>query len=218
MQAPLLVAEWSASVLLLIAFEGMGAWSLIPVVALLLLMRQSYSLLLDIRETYRTTVEVLVEAAEGEDPRLVGHAERTAEIARRIAMRLGMAVSQVELVSYAALLHDVDAIAGDGREPRSAGGHSSALFEGVEFFADVLPVLRVCDGPSATDPERSGPELIAGMIVALASDADAAVHEDVASAHAGSAVARVAPHVSSSIKSSVVAAALALGYQIPAVP
>ena len=47
----------------------MGPWSLIPVVALLLLMRQSYALFLDIRETYRTTVEVLVEAAESQDDR-----------------------------------------------------------------------------------------------------------------------------------------------------
>ena len=47
----------------------MGSWSLIPVVALLLLMRQSYALFLDIRETYRTTVEVLVEAAESQDRR-----------------------------------------------------------------------------------------------------------------------------------------------------
>ena len=40
-------------------------------VALLLLMRQSYALFLDIRETYRTTVEVLVEAAESQDERQV---------------------------------------------------------------------------------------------------------------------------------------------------
>jgi hypothetical protein len=66
-QMPLLVAGWSACLLLLITFTWMGPWSLIPVVALLLLMRQSYALLLDIRETYRTTVEVLVEAAESQD-------------------------------------------------------------------------------------------------------------------------------------------------------
>jgi len=217
-QAPLLIAEWSASVLLLITFEGMGSWSLIPVVALLLLIRQSYALLLDIRETYRTTVEVLVEAAEGQDSRLTGHAERTAVIARKIAMCIGLTVPQVELVSYAALLHDVDAIRGDAKvTDRTAAGHSSELFEGVDFFADVRPILRVCDGDFAGEGMHSENDLMAGFIVALASDADAAESIDVAAMHGGSVVARVSPGVSGSAKAAAVAAALSLGYKIPAV-
>ncbi len=88
----------------------MGAYSLIPVVALLFLIRQSYAMLQDIRELYRTTVEVLVEAAEAQDVRRVGHAERTASIARTIGTHMGLASGQIERISYAALLHDVDAI------------------------------------------------------------------------------------------------------------
>ena len=129
-QAPLLIAEWSASVLLLITVEGMGSWSLVPVVALLLLIRQSYALLMSIRETYRTTVEVLVEAAEGQDRRLLGHAERTAEIARRIAARMGLTVARVELVSYAALLHDVDAIRDHAATVRA---HLSLALDGADL-------------------------------------------------------------------------------------
>jgi len=217
-QAPLLIAEWSAAVLLLITFEGMGSWSLIPVVALLLLIRQSYALLLDIRETYRTTVEVLVMAAEGQDSRLAGHAERTAVIARKIAMRVGLTVPQVELVSYAALLHDVDAIRGEARvADHNAAGHSSELFDGVDFFADVRPILRVCDGDFASEGVPKEGNLMAGFIVALASDADAAERADVAAMHTGSVVARVSPGVSGSAKAAAVAAALSLGYKIPAV-
>lgn len=218
MQAPLMLAEWSASVLLLITFDGMGSWSLIPVVALLLLMRQSYALLLDIREMYRTTVEVLVEAAEAQDVRRLGHAERTAEISRRIAMRMGLTMSQVELVSYAALLHDVDAIAEEAQPDRDRhSGQSSALFEGVDFFADVLPVLRICDGNSEDVARADDDALTNAMIVALASDADAADHVGVADAHWSPTVDRVAPHVSAAIKARVVASALALGYKTPAV-
>ena len=217
-QAPLLIAEWSAAVLLLITLEGMGSWSLIPVVALLLLIRQSYALLLDIRETYRTTVEVLVEAAEGQDSRLAGHAERTAAIARKIAMHIGLHVPQVELISYAALLHDVDAISGVRSSPdQKMAGHSSALFEGVDFFADVLPILRVCDGDFSDGVMHEEKDLLAGLVVALASDADAAESNDVAAVHAGSLVARVSPGVSSGTKAAVVAAALSLGYKIPAI-
>lgn len=216
-QAPLLLAEWSASVLLLITFPYMGAWSLVPVVLLLLLMRQAYALYLSIRETYRTTVEVLVEAAEGQDARLVGHAERTAEVARRIASRMGLSASQVEVVSYAALLHDVGVIGSAGSDSSSGAGHSSDVFEGVEFFADVLPVLRLCDGRSDQAYRARDYELAGAMIVCLASDADAAEHAEVSAAHRCPAVARVAPSIPRSIKARAVASALELGYKIPAV-
>jgi hypothetical protein len=229
MQAPLLMAQWSASVLLLITYagmgsnDGMGAWSLVPVVALLFLIRQSYAMLMDIRELYRTTVEVLVEAAEGQDARRVGHAERTAAAARAIAMRIGLSPNRVERISYAALLHDIDAIsstsdiASDSTEgPTIAVGTSSAVFEGAHFFDDVLPIIRICDGYLPVGPPAED-DLLAGLIVALASDVDAARHAEVASAHAGNSVDRVAPWVSASVKSSVVGAALALGYRVPAV-
>jgi hypothetical protein len=237
MQAPLLVAQWSASVLLLITYVGIGEttrgqgshlgmslYSLVPVVALLFLIRQSYAMLMDIRELYRATVEVLVEAAEGQDARRQGHSERTAAAARAIAMRIGLPASRVERISYAALLHDVDAISNtsdlverdDQSGPVLAVGTSSAVFEGVHFFDDVLPIIRICDGYLPDGPPHDE-DLLAGLIVAIASDVDAAGNADVASAHAGNSVDRVAPWVSPSAKSVVVGAALALGYQIPAV-
>ena len=221
-QAPLLVAGWSACILLLITFGHMGVWSLIPVVALLLLMRQSYALLLDIRETYRTTVEVLVEAAESQDRRLAGHAERSAAIARTIGTQLGFSSSQVERVSYAALLHDIDAISSKTVPPQEAGrkvplarGGSSAMLEGVDFFSDVMPVLRLCDGEGT---DTATPEdLTSALVVSLSSDIDAAEHSEVADAHSGTAVDRVSPFVGSSAKGRIIGAALALGYTTPAV-
>jgi len=188
------------------------------VVALLLLIRQSYAVLLETQETYRTTVEVLVEAAESQDPRRAGHAERTAEIARRIGVNLGLTFSQVELIGYAALLHDVDAIASDASDSSTVhAGRSSAMFDGVKYFSDVLPVLRLCDGIAAAHDELSEQDLTGAMIVALASDADAANHPQVELAHSGPAVSRVAPLVSAAIKAKVVSSALSLGYKTPAV-
>ena len=225
MQAPLLVAQWSAAELLLITFGRMGSWSLILVVVLLLLMRQSYSVLLEIRETYRTTVEVLVEAAESQDDRRLGHSDRTAEIARSIGMRLGLNIGEVERISYAALLHDVDALSTRtvtspleaSVRAMSGSGRSSAMFEGVDFFADVLPVLRLCDGDAEQAKGAADDDLLAAMVVALASDSDAAEHVEVAEAHIWTAVDRVSPCVSSGVKAKVVGAALSLGYKIPAV-
>jgi HD domain len=217
-QAPLVAAQWSAAALLLLTYRGMSIWSLLPAVALLLLMRQSYALFLDIRETYRTTIEVLVEAAESQDRRRVGHAERTARIARAIAMKVGLSVMEVEQVGYAALLHDLGELAGqsspDERAPERYTQSASILHD-VEFFKRVEPILRVCDGDGEhVTSERS---VLGALIVALSSDIDAMDHPAVGAAHANSALDPVLPRVSPVLKARIVGAALGLGYRVPAV-
>jgi len=214
-QGPLVAAQVSASVLATITYADMKAWSLVLVVALLLLMRQSLALLLEIRETYRTTVEVLVEAAEGQDRRRQGHAERTAQISREIAMRMGLSPTDVETVSYASLLHDIDALSEAESKPDSLG-QSANVFHGTAFFDDVLPVLRICDG-RANPEDQTEANLMTAMLVALASDVDVTRNHSVAEVHVGSSVARVSGDVPPAVKARVVSAAIELGYQIPAV-
>lgn len=217
-QAPLLSAQWSVSVLLLVTYGSMSAWSLIPAVALLLLMRQSYALYLNIRETYRTTVEVLVQAAEGQDARRFGHAERTAVIARAIAMKAGLSAQEVERVSFAALLHDVGELAEqtstEAEDPVTRASAASVV-RGVEYFAKVGPVLEVCDGVNESTPDAD--DLRAAFIVALASDIDAQYYPEVAEAHCASALETVLPIAGAAVKAKVVGTALGLGYKVPAV-
>lgn len=214
--APVLLAQLSTALLAVAVYEDMRQWSLLLVVALLMLIRQSYSLLLDIGETYRTTVEVLVQAAEGLGGERHGHAERTAQIAREIAMGCGLSPQEVERVSYAALLHDIDALSYGGDAPSSRPTSSSVL-EDVPFFANVIEILRVCDGIGCQEEGEHELDLLAAFIVALSSDVDAAVHVQ---AHAGDpqdAVDRVAPLVPSNLKARAVWAAIQLGYSVPAV-
>jgi hypothetical protein len=217
-QAPLIAAQWSVSVLLLVTYGSMLEWSLIPAVALLLLMRQSYALYLNIRETYRTTVEVLVQAAEGQDERRLGHAERTAVIARAIAMKAGLSAQEVERISFAALLHDLGELAEqssvEAEDPVTRASAASVV-RGVEYFAKVGPVLEVCDGVSESPPEAD--DLRAAFIVALASDIDAEYYPEVAEAHCGSALETVSPLTAAAVKAKVVGTALGLGYRVPAV-
>ena len=223
-QGSLLAAQLSAAVLVVITYSEMGSWSLIPVTALLLLIRQSYALLLDVRESYRTTVEVLVEVAESQDARMKGHAERSAEIARAIAMRIGLPAAQVEEISYAALLHDIDVIAAraapGGKSKPEATDHpgrtAAALLEDIDFFSGVIPILRLLEGePCGFVPNQS--EALSALVVALATDADAASVPAVADAHSGSSVQAVSGLVGLPSKASAVAAAVGLGYMIPAV-
>lgn len=214
-QLPLLAAQVSTSSLTVITFAGMREWSLIPVGALMLLMRQSYAMLLDVRETYRTTVEVLVEVAEDSDAGRCGHAERTSAIARDIAMRAGLSAPQVERVSYAALLHDIDAISGSS-DPSASSGRSSQVCAGAKFFDDLQPILRICDG-IGLGGDFSESDLMAAMAVALASDIDCRNNPWARDAHCFQAVERVSDCVPSGAKAAVVGAALELGYSIPAV-
>lgn len=214
--APVLLAQLSTALLAVAVYDDMREWSLLLVVALLMLIRQSYSLLLDIGETYRTTVEVLVQAAEGIGSERHGHAERTAQIAREIAMGCGLSPQQVERVSYAALLHDIDALSYGGDSP-SGRPTSSSVLEDVPFFENVIDILRICDGIRCDDAAAHELDLLAAFIVALSSDVDAATHTH---AHAGDpqdAVDRVAPLVPSDLKARAVWAAIQLGYGVPAV-
>lgn len=215
-QMSLMAAQWSAAVLLLLTYGRMRQWALIPVVALLLLMRQSYALFLGVRETYRTTVEVLVEAAESQDERRAGHADRTALLARAIAMKIGLPANQVERISYAALLHDLGELAEAADEPISRRSSSSEVVQGVEFFERIEPILRVCDG-IAEDSVVDEDDLLAALIVALASDIDAEYHPQVAAAHRFNSLEVVAHRVTPALKARAVGAALRLGYRIPAV-
>ena len=122
----------------------------------------------------------------------------------------------VERVSYASLLHDIDALAEQPKVADPALGQSAQIFQGTDFFDDVLPVLRLCDG-AGSDADLSEGHLTTAMLVALASDVDTATNESAAAAHSGSSVARVSSAVPPTVKAKVVAAALELGYQIPAV-
>lgn len=89
------------------------------------------------------------------------------------------------------------------------------MLDGVDFFCDIMPVLRLCDGEGA---DAATPEdLIVALVVSLSSDIDAADHSEVAEAHSGTAVDRVSPFVGSSAKGRIIGAALALGYTTPAV-
>lgn len=217
---PLMASQLSASLLVIVTYDGMREWSILPVTALLLITRQSFALLHEIRETYRTTVEVLIQAAEQSDTRRRGHAERTALIARRIAARLHLSAKEVERVNFAALLHDIGVIAQEqaderGPQARAHSGSGAKVIEDAEFFGSVSPVLHLCEGD--VDGEYTRDDVRAALIVALASDIDCLRRQVVSLVHDGNTVDRVLPAASQMQKSRVVAAAVELGYQIPAV-
>lgn len=215
-RALLLAAQVCLAALTVVLYGSMNAWALLPVLALFILTSQSYSMLLDIRRTYRTTLMVLVEAAEAAKPEKAGHSERVATIAHNIAARCGLGSREIERVGYAALLHDIGEIADEWPEDRVGVRSASSVVEDVGFLSDVLPVLEIIDGgsSSANDPPAER-DLLAAYVVALASDIDSAVSNDT-EARNGEAAA-LAAVVPARVKAKVVAAALRNGYPVPAI-
>ena len=209
-QMPFMLAQMSAVALAVLTYGQLGDWSLMVLLALLLLIRQSHAMLLDIREAYRATVEVLAEVAEGCRPGERGHAHRTAKIAREIASRCGLQPREIEKISYAALLHDIGRIG----NPSNGQCASSSLVEGVASFQDIIGILRLVDGIGLGSDDLSERERLVAYIVALASDIDVA-----GSGHAaaqGRTAAGLAPAVSAGLRARAVGAAVYLGYGVPA--
>ncbi len=218
-QGPLLLAEVSTAVLLVMTYEQMGIWSVALSLVLLLLLRHSYALLIDVRSTYMNTVEVLVETAESADPGRLGHGERTASVARDIAEEMGLSSSALERISYAALLHDLDLVSmdpgewpGDQHRRRQAG----QVLAQVGFLSDVVPLLSILDGDTPAIEKSTPEQRLQALIIALSSEIDTS--DDLPPAVGGGEVAAVAALVSASDKAKAISATIRLGYPVPALP
>lgn len=163
LQGPFLASSVSVAILTVMVYDGMTIWGLVLMGFLLLAMRQSFALLLDVRSAYHATVEALIGAMEAQRPGEQGTGERVAVLARRVGAEYGWYGSRVETLGYAALLHyfglefqQTDAVAGAERP--------TPLSE-VKFFTPVEPVVRLLSGRVVDRPRTQ--ELAAAYIVAL---------------------------------------------------
>lgn len=110
---PAYVALSSLGLLIALMYKYMSVWSLPLLFFPLLVIRYSFKLLLDIKETYKSTIRALATAIEVQDPARRGHAERVAECSISLARELGIHGDRLEQVGNAALLHDIGRIGVD---------------------------------------------------------------------------------------------------------
>lgn len=80
------------------------------VVVPLVFLRHTYLVNLQLQETNRDLLALMVKAIEARDPYTSGHSQRVAELARALAKDIGLSFQQAEEVATAALLHDVGKI------------------------------------------------------------------------------------------------------------
>jgi putative nucleotidyltransferase with HDIG domain len=82
---------------------------ILPAGALALALQESARL----RERSRRAILELADIVDARDPYTRGHSERTADLAERLARRMGLDPSQVELIRLAARVHDIGKIGTD---------------------------------------------------------------------------------------------------------
>lgn len=161
----LVAAQASAGILAALMYRSTGAWGLVVSVVMILLMRQSFMLLLEIGGAYDATINVLVGAMEARLPGREGAAERNAELCTRIGRAIGLHGRDLQTLRYAALLLEVGA---EEAESSARGGEtrlpSAKIVEGVEFLRDVVPILALCGESGELEPV-SRTQLVSSYVV-----------------------------------------------------
>ncbi|MDI6892217.1 MAG: HD domain-containing protein [Actinomycetota bacterium] len=177
------IASFTTATLVALLYRAMSFWSAPLFLLPLLVTRYSFKLYLDIKRTYYDTIKALTAAMESQDPNRLGHAERVANYSFDIARELGIRGRQLELVGYAAFLHDIgkvgieegtlDSVLELAEARRGEASHSEMgadILEQVEFFRDASDIVRkhhhLFDDGSKS-PEKDIP--IGSRIINLAS-------------------------------------------------
>jgi len=80
------------------------------VVVPILFLRHAYLVNVQLQATNRELLELMVKAIEARDPYTSGHSQRVSEMARWLAVEMGLHLREVDSIKTAALLHDVGKI------------------------------------------------------------------------------------------------------------
>ncbi len=166
LQGSVLAASVSIAILTVVIHDGMGAWGLVVTLFLVATMRQSFALLLDVRQAYQATIETLMGAMEVQSPEEKGLGERTARLARTCGAEFGWFGRQIEHMGYAALLVHYGLYF-----RRLDDGTDAPVFTPlaeVEFLKPVEPILGIVRDvdDAGTDAKRN--DVIAAYLVSRA--------------------------------------------------
>jgi hypothetical protein len=197
LQGWMLAAQLSVAVLSVLVVARMGGWGLAIVVALLLVVRQAFTLLVDVRTAYRDTISLLARAMEAENPERLAHAERVAKLASSIGREVGLQGQRLEWLTNAALFHDMDLLGSDDLaageqldlEPLVSSPGGRVVGE-VKFLEPIARILSIVDAGGDTDESHDEFDIIAAYVVSRASEVDDALHHRPADTRRSEGVGR----------------------------
>ena len=132
------------------ASANLGAISILPIVAPLLIAQWSVALQAEESDAHLRTVETLVAAAQASQPMLHGRSAWVDAVSREIGLELRLSSSFMQSLQYAALLHDIGLVApaahtpGErltGKELRWIKAHPQQgvrMLQGIDFLSDAI--------------------------------------------------------------------------------
>ncbi len=141
------------------------------------------------RSTYEQTILALAKIPEIAGLSFSGHAERTAELAVGMGIRLEMGPSDLRNLKYAALMHDIGritlnepSIVERGYTSGDLTGWSAEIIAEAEYLKLAADVVRVHHRPYRSPGEKADESVpLAARIVRVAAEFDRLVREDEAS-------------------------------------
>jgi len=123
-----------------LVFVGIGMWSLIIILPLLLVFMYAYNRVAATDQYLLETIRVLSAIPEETGMLPLGHADNVAELAVGVARELGLSPEDVQQVEYAAYLHDIGAItrqAKHGLDQRQLTEVEGVIAGGVDIVGKV---------------------------------------------------------------------------------
>lgn len=167
------VAQVSVGIVLVQVFPRLGLVAFLVLVPLMLIMRQTTSMLVDVRSAYMRTVGALAQVAEMQSGAVSGHANRVSSLATNLGRRLGLGSQQLERLALAALLHDVGRVrVAEVDDDSTIADASAEILSRISFLAGLSPVVRrwPLNYADYLDPSETDGRL--ARLVRLASDID----------------------------------------------
>jgi putative nucleotidyltransferase with HDIG domain len=178
-------------VILAYVFSNYGYVGVLLVVFLIVLVRYTFYLYLELKTQYVQTVDTLMHAMEARDNYTEGHSKRVAEISIMIAKELKYSDMRIERIHMASLLHDVGKIGIDDEILNKPGKLTAEEYEiikshpeigynilkDIKNLQDILPIVRShherYDGTGYPDKKRPEELELDVFIVQLADTIDA---------------------------------------------
>jgi hypothetical protein len=187
---PVYLTLLCGAALIAVAYRDSGAWMATVAIVPLLLTRFSFERHAGAHETFSQTVQALGVVPELAGMAPLGHSERTAQYASRLAAELGFAHRDHDRIVLAARLHHLGAVSLDSHDPAEApdpfdtARHGAALLREASFPADVAELIETAQ---AGTMEGACPTLPAAVI-RVASAFDDLVGDDATRADQGLAI------------------------------
>lgn len=137
-------------------YANSGVWTIALFIIPLFLARYSFQLYLDMREAHISTVAALTSAIDASDPFTHGHSFRVSRYALKVARAMGLSSRDMEMLEYAALLHDIGKIAvqnevllkagplteEEWRAMRSHPNIGADIVEQLKFLKEAAEIIR----------------------------------------------------------------------------